>query len=132
MLALDAVDLTPDRAVDLALAVDVATRLGQGETERLVVGPAPSPAAAEDFVGREILGDRADWVRHHAQPGDLIVIPAHPQWAAFGPTAVRASALAGVSAVVVADPQRWQSRGSALERGIGVLVGGTTPAVRWD
>lgn len=132
VLALDAMDLASDSAVDLALAVDVATRLGQGEVVRLVVGPEAAPAAAEGFAGEGVVADRADWVRHEARPGDLIVIPAHPQWSAFGPTAVRASAFAGVSSVVVADPQRWRSRGSALERGIGVLVGGTTPAVRWD
>jgi Kef-type K+ transport system membrane component KefB len=127
VLALDPVDEAPESATDLALAIDVATRLAQGETERLLVG-----TAAGEFSEHVEPGDRGQWVHDQARPGDIVVIPAHPSWEAFGPTAVRASALAGVSAVVVADPERWRNRGSALERGIGVLVGDTNTSVRWS
>jgi hypothetical protein len=129
VLALAPVDLEPDAASDLALAVEVATRLAPAETKRLVVG---AELPADSFGGTHDPSERSDWVRHHAEPGDLIVLPAHPSWEEFGSTAVRASAHTGVSAVVVAAPERWTSRRSALERGIGVLVGGTAPEVGWD
>lgn len=115
VLALDRVDVVEDSAADLALAVDVAARLADGDVTQLTVDE-----------------DRLTWVIEQAQPGDLVVIPAHPVWAAFGPTAVRASAHAGVSVVVVAGSRRWASQGSVVDRSLGALVGGTKAAdVRW-
>ena len=115
VLALDRVDRADESAADLATATEVATRLAQGDVTLLTVDD-----------------DRSTWVLEEARPGDLVVLPAHPVWAAFGPTAVRASAHAGVSVLVVAEPLRWADRDSVLERGLGALVGGgTTAAVRW-
>ena len=121
VLALDRVDLVADSAADLALARVVADRLAAADVERLVV--VPPACEPPPFAATAVEGDRASWV---PEPGDVVVLPAHPVWAAFGPTAVRLSAQPGVSVVVAADPRRW-SAGSAL----GALVG-AAPSRRWS
>jgi len=135
VLALDRVDLRPDSQGDLALAVEVATRLAAGDCSRLLVGAGVHEETAPLFggdPGTVATLDRSTWVGEEARPGDMVVMPAHPLWAAFGSTAVRASAHAGVSVLVVADPQRWAGQASSLERTIGALVGGNlNPKVRW-
>jgi Kef-type K+ transport system membrane component KefB len=150
VLALDRADADPACAPDVALAVEVAARLAAGDCVRLLVAPggaAPPEALPEALpatlpealaevlaelvpferaVGRE---DRAGWVARESRPGDLVVLPAHPDWSTFGPTAVLASARPGVSVVVVAAPQRWAAAPAKL--GALVTVTPAAPATAW-
>jgi hypothetical protein len=138
VVALDRVDLAPDCAPDVTLAVEVAARLATGDVGRLLLAPrdAAAVAAVADLTAElspaerdTSQDDRAAWVAHEARPGDLVVLPAHPDWSAFGPTAVAASARAGVSVVVVADPRRWATTATRL--GALVAAGPAAPPRRW-
>jgi Kef-type K+ transport system membrane component KefB len=137
VLALDRPDLEPESATDAGLAVEVAARLGAGAPARLVLAPGgDADARLADLVADlaaverdDAQEDRTAWVAHDARPGDLVVLPAHPDWAAFGPTAVAAAARPGVSVVVVAAPERWSTDSAK----VGAFVGASTPTptLRW-
>jgi Kef-type K+ transport system membrane component KefB len=137
VLALDRADLAPACAPDVRLAIDVAARLGVGDVARLLLAPAdelpPELADALTALGPverdERQEDRTSWVADAARPGDLVVLPAHPDWSTFGPAAVLASARSGVSVVVVADPQRWAT--SAAKLGALVPPATSAPPTRW-
>jgi hypothetical protein len=136
VLAVDGRDLDEDSAGDLPLAADVAGRLTEGDRERLVVAGAQARrpggwSVAYDAPVEESDLDRIDWIAHNAQAGDILVMPAHPDWSVFGPAAVRASAQPGVSVVVVADPRRWQGRTGTLDSALGALVGASRTQIRW-
>jgi hypothetical protein len=124
VLALDRADLDPDGAPDVTLAVEIAARLGVGDCTRVIVAPGAEVAVAAELSPAErdvSQEDRVGWVGHEARPGDLVVLPAHPDWSTFGPAAVLASARPGVSVIVVADPRRWSNPPAKL----GALVAAT-------
>jgi Kef-type K+ transport system membrane component KefB len=138
VLALDRADTEPPCLPDVALAVDVAARLGVGVVGRLLLAPGDDELAAQPELAEALAElapverataqeDRTAWVAHEARPGDLVVLPAHPEWATFGPAALLASARPGISVVVVADPQRW----STTSAKVGALVAATPPDTRW-
>ena len=127
VLALDRADADPACAPDVALAVEVAGRLATGDGARLLL--APGESAVLGSFERAVVEDRAVWVAHEARPGDLVILPAHPDWETFGPAAVLASARPGVSVAVVADPQRW-STGPAKLGALVATVPATAPT-RW-
>jgi Kef-type K+ transport system membrane component KefB len=135
VLALDRGDLAPDCAPDVTLAVEVAARLGTGDVGRVLLAPGDDAAVADvaaEFSPAErdtAQDDRGAWVAHEARPGDLVVLPAHPDWSTFGPTAVAASARAGVSVLVVADPRRWAATPTKL--GALVAAGPAAPPSHW-
>jgi Kef-type K+ transport system membrane component KefB len=128
VLALDGCDLGPENAVGVTTTVDVAQRLVEGDCTRYAIGP-DDPGLARllgDFDGHQegSPARRVDWVVTDAQPGDLVVLPAHPRWIEYGPTATRAAVKPGVSVLVVADPQRWRARGVGMDPGLGSIMGG--------
>jgi hypothetical protein len=132
VLALDRVDLDPACEPDVTLAVEIAARLGAGDRGRILLAPVAEVAVAAAFSPAErdvSQEDRAAWVAHEARPGDLVVLPAHPDWSTFGPAAVLASARPGVSVIVVADPQRWSTTPAKL--GALVAAGPSAPPTRW-
>lgn len=137
VLAFDRADLVADSAGDAALAVEVATRVAGRDCDRLLVAPddpavadlaggfaAPSMSVVPGSRGAPGLEPgRAAVLADVIQPGDVVVMPANPMWAEFGPSAVRISARPGVSVLVVADPQRWTGRYGPVGRSMGVLPG---------
>ncbi|HEY3142816.1 MAG TPA: cation:proton antiporter, partial [Acidimicrobiales bacterium] len=142
VVALDRCDLEPESAADVSAAIEVARRvaLASSTRQQLMVGP-DEESVTELFAsfGSEVDGqfsNRDDWVAHHARPGDLVVLPAHPDWSLLGPVAVQASAHADVSVLVVADPQRWTGRLAPVERSLGALVGlgggDASATISWD
>lgn len=141
VLALDGCDLGEDRAVDVALAVEIAARVAGADHGRVALVPEGSDGqdsdgvverfVAADAAQRSSLG-RLAWLRENVQPGDLVVLPAHPQWAHLGPSAVRTAAQAGVSLLVAADAPRWTDPLAGSEQVLGALVGASTgPPIRW-
>lgn len=146
-----------DRLAHIRSRADGRTR-GNGGTRRddgQTLTVAPTPSVPEDLNkrltalgagipsnGPDEEGDEDDSPTDESTPhdvvrqkvvlraGDLVVVPAHPEWEAFGPAAMRASATPGTSVVLVADPAGWSDH-EVAQRGLGVLIGRPTSTIHW-